>query len=153
MCVQEALSAAAPVEIFRRGQKRPLVAGASAKIILAYLPLHQLRSVYANHRKAIASTGLGADWLRFKTILREIRKAGYSISTGEYNPGIASISAPVFNRNNEVLGSVTLAASVQHVSEADFRAFIPDVVQAGRDITARISNDSRLPALAARAIG
>lgn len=153
MCVQEALSPTAPAEIFRRGQKRPLVAGASAKIILAFLPLHQLRSVYAKHRKAIASTGLGADWPRFRAILRDIRKAGYSMSIGEYNPGIISISAPLFNRENEVLGSVTLAASVSHVPEVAFRAFVPDVVQAGQDITARISSENRLMALAARAIG
>ncbi len=153
MCVQDALSPKAPAEIFRRGQKRPLVAGASAKIILAFLPLHQLRSVYAKHRKAIASTGLGADWPRFKTILRDIRKAGFSMSMGEYNPGIISIAAPLFNKNNEVLGSVTLAASVSQVREPIFREFIPDVVQAGEEITARISSESRLPALAARAIG
>jgi DNA-binding IclR family transcriptional regulator len=153
MCVQEALSPTAPAEMFRRGQKRPLVAGASAKVILAYLPLHQLRSVYGKHRKAIATTGLGADWPRFKTILRDIRKAGYSMSMGEYNPGIISISAPVFNRNSEVLGSVTLAASVSQVSESAFQKFIPEVVQAGQEITTRISSESRLEAPAARAIG
>jgi len=153
MCVQEALSPSAPAEIFRRGQKRPLVAGASAKIILAFLPLHQLRSVYTKHRRAIASTGLGADWTRFKTILRDIRKAGYSMSTGEYNPGIVSIAAPIFNRNNEVLGSVTLAEAVAQVPESEFRRYVDDVVRAGQDITTQISNESRLPALAARAIG
>jgi DNA-binding IclR family transcriptional regulator len=153
MCVQEALSQRAPAEIFRRGQKRPLVAGASAKVILAYLPLHQLRSVYAKHRTAIAATGLGADWVRFRAILREIRKAGFSLSLGEYNPGIVSISAPLFNRTNEVLGSVTLAAPVSQVSEAVFREFIPDVVEAAREVTARIASESRLVALAARAIG
>ena len=75
------------------------------------------------------------------------------MSMGEYNPGIISVSAPLLNRNNEVLGSVTLAASVAHVSEFAFRKFIPDVVLAGQDITARISSENRLLAPAARAIG
>src|SRR5690606_22055956 len=40
MCVQQSLAANAPSALFTRGQRRPLVAGASAKIILAYLPVH-----------------------------------------------------------------------------------------------------------------
>src|SRR5260370_11839378 len=38
-----------PPDLFDRGQRRPLVAGASAKAILAYLPPHQLRRIFVKH--------------------------------------------------------------------------------------------------------
>lgn len=82
MCVQQALGKHAPPELFSRGQRRPLVAGASAKIILAYLPLHQLRVIFTKHRKSIAAVGLGADWERFKQALKQIRQAEYAMTTG-----------------------------------------------------------------------
>lgn len=153
MCVKEALSQTAPTEIFRRGASRPLVAGASAKVILAYLPPHQLRRVFAKHSKEIAAKGLGSDWEKFKMALRDIRSAGYSVSVGEHNPGIVSISSAVFNRYNEVMGSITLAGVTSQVSEDDFREFIPHVIEAGQEISARISRETRNLALPARAVG
>jgi DNA-binding IclR family transcriptional regulator len=62
MCVQQARGRNVPAGLFNRGQRRPLVAGASAKSILAHLPMHQLRILYARHSEAIGSVGLGADW-------------------------------------------------------------------------------------------
>lgn len=153
MCVMDALSPTAPTEIFRRGESRPLVAGASAKVILAHLPPHQLRSVFSKHSKAIAANGLGSDWARFKGVLREIRNAGYSLSVGEHNPGIVSASAPIFNRKNEVLGSITLAGTTSLISEKEFSDFIPLVVDAGKEISARISSRDRNMALPARSVG
>lgn len=153
MCVQQALGADAPPQLFSRGQRRPLVEGASAKIILAHLPMHQLRGLYAEHRKIIASTGLGSDWSRFKKALKQIRSDGYCRTAGEYNPGIISIAVPLFNRAGEVLGSLAMVASIDHSDMDDFRALTPTVIQAGLDISQRIGATENLVDLPARAIG
>ena len=153
MCVQQALSADAPAQLFSRGQRRPLIAGASAKIILAHLPMHQLRSLYGKHRKSIASTGLGADWERFKKALKQIRADGYCTTAGEYNPGVISIAAPLFNRDGEVLGSLAMVASMHSADLTAFRALTPRVIEAGQEISARIAATENLVDLPARAVG
>ena len=47
MCVREEISPNAPAGLFSRGQKRPLFHGAASKVIMAHLPPHQLRNLYA----------------------------------------------------------------------------------------------------------
>lgn len=153
MCVQQTRGHEAPTLLFARGQRRPLVAGASAKSILAHLPMHQLRILYSRHAAAVAAVGLGADWTAFKAELRKIRQCGYSMTVGEYNAGIVSIAAPVFNREGEVLGSLALAASVSLIAPDAFRGFAPRIVQAGKEVSARIAANDNVLALPARAIG
>ncbi|MPS30206.1 IclR family transcriptional regulator [Pigmentiphaga sp.] len=153
MCVQQALGKHAPPELFSRGQRRPLVAGASAKIILAYLPLHQLRVIFTKHRKSIAAVGLGADWERFKQALKQIRQAEYAMTTGEYNAGIVSIAAPLFNGAGDVLGSLAVAASTSHVDPVAFGAIAERVIEAGREVSRRIASAPNIVALPARAVG
>jgi DNA-binding IclR family transcriptional regulator len=152
MCVREALSPGAPPELFSRGQSRPLFTGATAKAILAWLPAHQLRSLHAKHRKAIAAAGLGADWDSFRKALRQIRDDGYAYTRGEFNPGIVAIAAPLFNRAGDVLGSLAVAAS-DKVDLAKFRLLSKDVMAAAREATERIGSAQNLMDLPARAVG
>lgn len=153
MCVQQARGRDVPTGLFDRGQRRTLVAGASAKAILAYLPMHQLRTLYARHAAAIEAVGLGADWEAFKASLRRIRQAGHASSLGDYNPGIASVAAPIFNRDHEVLGSVALVASVAHTPAEVLARVAPQVMQAAHEISARIAAEAAVTALPARALG
>jgi DNA-binding IclR family transcriptional regulator len=153
MCVQQTRGRDVPAGLFARGQRRPLVAGASAKSILAHLPMHQLRILYSRHAAAVADVGLGDDWEAFKSELKQIRQRGYSMTVGDYNAGIVSIATPIFNREGEVLGSLALAASVSLVTSDAFRLFAPQIVEAGKDVSARIAANESVVALPARAIG
>jgi DNA-binding IclR family transcriptional regulator len=152
MCVQQTCGHDVPPRLFSRGQRRPLVAGASAKSILAWLPMHQLRVVYARHDMAIAGVGLGSDWEQFKTQLKRIRQRGYAITSGDYNAGIVSLGAPLFTGEGEVLGSLTLAASVARNPPERFEKFAPKVVQAAAEVSARIAANEEVVALPARAL-
>lgn len=153
MCVQQTPGRNVPPELFSRGQRRPLVAGASAKIILAYLPQHQLKAIFAKHSKSIAAVGLGADWDRFKQSLKQIRQDGHVLTASEYNAGIISVAAPIFNRNGDVLGSLAMAASTHHVNVATFSQVTDQVVEAAREISSRVASKSNLVDLPARAVG
>lgn len=62
MCIRDEQAPDSPPNIFSRGQRRPLFAGAASKIILPYVPPHRLRSIFKQHQRAIAIAGLGTDW-------------------------------------------------------------------------------------------
>ena len=153
MCVQQVATDDAPANLFGRGQQRPLVAGATANIILAHLPSHQLRSVFNRQRERIAEAGLGSDWETLRAKLAEIRQRGYSLSLGEYRTGIAGLAAPLFNRDGEVLGSIALATSTQSPRLEQFTALAPTVMKAAAQISRGIADSVDVVDLPARALG
>lgn len=153
VCVRRELSSDGPVALFNRGERRPLVAGASAKAILAFLPPHQLRRIFARYGADIAQAGLGASWDEFRRHLRAIRRTGFVMSVAEYRPQIASIAAPIFNRDDEVLGSLMLAVSTTSPAFATLTGYAPQVVDAARRTSERIVDLDTLAALPARHVG
>lgn len=152
MCVREALAPGSPPELFSRGQRRPLFSGASAKAILAWLPLHQLRRLFAKHSEGIKAASLGGDWKTFLNSLRQIREAGYCITQGEFNPGVTGIAAPIFNREGDVLGSLSLAAATRGLNP-NFESLATPVMEAASIVSDRVANLSQVPSYAARALG
>jgi len=153
MCVQQVATEDAPPGLFGRGQQRPLVAGASANIILAHLPVHQLRSVFNKQRDRIVAAGLGPDWDNLRMQLAAIRQQGYSFSAGEYRAGIGGLAAPLFNKDGEVLGSVALATSVNSERLAEFKALAPALMKAAAEISRGIAASANVVDLPARALG
>ncbi len=153
MCVREELKADAPEGLLSRGERRSLFSGAASKVILAHLPPHQLRSLYAKHRKTIAAAGLGSDWQAFRETLRDIRKDGYCLTIGEYRRGALGIAAPLFNSAGSVLGSLGIATHATSVKRAEIPALAKSVVKAARDATQRICSGEHGVDLPARALG
>lgn len=153
MCVQQEATDDAPQGLFGRGQQRPLVAGATANIILAHLPVHQLRSVFNKHLERIAQAGLGHDWDSLRANLKTIRQQGFSLSLGEYRAGIAGLAAPLFNRDGEVLGSIALATSTRSRRIKEFKALAPAVMEAAAEISRGIARRVNGVDLPARALG
>ena len=75
------------------------------------------------------------------------------MTVGDYNAGIMSIAAPLFNRDGEVLGSLALAASNKTLRYELFRDFAPLVMQAAQEVSAQIASNEDIVALPARALG
>ena len=153
MCVADAPAPGAPAGLFSRGQRRPLFTGAASKVILAHLPSHQLRAIYARHRATIEAAGLGGDWESFRHALRAIREAGHCITQSEFMPGIIGIAAPLFNAEGGVLGSIGLAAPLDSVPERARESLAGKVMEAARQACASIADQEQLAARPARAVG
>jgi len=152
MCVRESLHTDAPPGLFSRGQKRPLFFGAASKVILAHLRPHQLRNLFAKHRASIARAGLGDDWEAFRNAMRGIRKAGYCVTEGEFNPGIVGIAAPVFNRAGKILGSLGIALPAETLNENANPLLAEVVMRAAQETTQRIASSPHGSDLPARAV-
>lgn len=139
LCVREEITPDSPPNVLTRGQRRPLFQGAASKIILPYLRPHQLRTLYAKHARTIATSGLGSDWASFRTTLAEIRRNGYLLTIGEFNPGVIGISAPIFNRSRNILGSIGITGAEAKFNREEIDRIAPLVVKAAHQVTERIS--------------
>lgn len=96
---------------YERGRPMPLTRGAASKCILAHLKSRALRKFYDSDPDAVRAAGLGDDWETFKRAIRELRKQSVLATKGELDPGLMGISAPVFDADDVVIGSIGLVVS------------------------------------------
>jgi DNA-binding IclR family transcriptional regulator len=153
LCINERRAPSGPATLFSRGQRRPLFRGAMSKVVLAYLPTHRLRSIFAKRKDMILDANLGQTWDEFREGLARIRSEAYCRSEGEFQPGVVGISAPVFNAEESIIGSLGVAWSKADVPKMNETAIVEEVKQAAELVTRRMRlSDPRL-GMPPRAVG
>jgi IclR family acetate operon transcriptional repressor len=93
------------------GHPAPLHVGAGGKAILAFLPEREARDV-------LDAAGVRGPARRL--LLRElgeVRRLGSAVTRGERIPGSASVSAPVFNHEGRVIGSLSILSLAVRMPE------------------------------------
>lgn len=141
LCVGEARAPQSPENRFSRGQRRPLFQGAVSKVILAYLPHHRLKAIYPRQRLEIEKAGLGSTWNEFRTALAEIKKDGYALTKGEFNPGVYSVAAPVLTDQKISVGSVGVAWDEEERRDVDVQWAVHAVKHAATTISDRMKEN------------
>ena len=94
----------------RAGSVLPLLDSASGHLFLAYLPESQTRELVKSELAAIsAHPEKGADKHRdVDNIRTQTRRHGLGRVDGHYFPGIAALSAPIFNYADELAATITV---------------------------------------------
>lgn len=65
----------------------------------------------------------------------EIRRKGYAITSGEREPGVASVAAPVFGPNWRLLGSIVVSGPASRLSRAKLTRHAELVVRAANGLS------------------
>lgn len=94
----------------RSGELLPLERGSAGRVILAAL-------------------GQSGD------VYDQIRRNGYQATRGEYAPGAASVSAPVYGARGSVLGSVSISGPIKRLTFALLEKHAPHVKRAAGQIS------------------
>ncbi|MDR6436780.1 DNA-binding IclR family transcriptional regulator [Paenarthrobacter nicotinovorans] len=143
LCVGEARAPKSPENRFSRGRRRPLFKGSVSKVILAYLPHYRLKAIYARQGQEIGNAGLGGTWKDFRAALGEIKKDGYLLTKGEFNPGVYSVAAPILTDQKTALGSVCVAWDENKRRDVDVQHAVLAVKQAATAISERLMEEGR----------
>lgn len=120
------------------GQKSPLHAGASAKVLLAYLPEKKIEEYlskmtlegFTPHTIINPEALLGE--------LSEIRKQGYALSNSELIAGVFSISAPILNYHEEIVASLTIGFPTVRANKENVAKLIKLVKSGAEEISRRL---------------
>jgi DNA-binding IclR family transcriptional regulator len=112
--------------------------GSVSKVILAQLPHHRLKSIYTRQSKEIESAGLGSTWSSFRANLGQIKKDGYLLTVGEFNPGVYSVAAPILTDQKTAVGSVGVAWDEKQRRDVDFAHAVIAVKHAAATISDRL---------------
>ncbi len=119
------------------GGRYPLYAGASNKVLLAYLPAEVV--------DGLASRGLSAmtpdtitDLTRLREDLATIRRQGWAFSVGELTPGVAAIGVPLFDSNHNVVAGLSIAGLASRFGEDRLSILINATLEAAKQISAQL---------------
>ncbi|MBD2843720.1 IclR family transcriptional regulator [Paenibacillus sp. IB182496] len=106
----EKLDTDQPVRLFTKiGRKAPLYAGASSRVILAFLPEEERERYLADTELAVIGTGTITDKTKLRHALQQCRQSGYSFSRAELENYTAELSAPVFNYTGGIAAALSIA--------------------------------------------
>jgi DNA-binding IclR family transcriptional regulator len=86
----------------RVGYVSPLLSSATGAVYLTHMPEHEIKKVL--ERELAESGRRSAD---IEGIRKRVRAAGVGVSVGRMNEGYAAVSAPVFNHDGRMAGSIT----------------------------------------------
>lgn len=131
LCVESVESAHILSCSYAAGRSRPLLNGASARAILAFLPEEERDEVLAGHFLA------GDELLGTRNDLAAIRDRGYATSSGALAPGIWGVSAPVFSEAGTLAGVVTTMVPLERADTDDARGWF---IAATREAAAELSH-------------
>ena len=112
------------------GARLPAYASSMGRAILAYMPPDEINRLYAGAelRPFTSQTATTMPALRRK--LDADRASGYVISQAAFEPGIASVAAPLFDASGSVVGAVNISTPEAGATEETLRTSILDAVLA-----------------------
>jgi DNA-binding IclR family transcriptional regulator len=122
------------------GRPHPLHAGASSRVILAYLPTERVKRVIDGGLPALTSDTITSTHA-LRRELDEVRRRGYATSHSERQLGAASVAAPVFNVESEVVGSLSVCGPASRFDDATTARFAPLVKTAAEEVSRALGWD------------
>ena len=110
--------------IVRIGASLPLGKGSAGKVFLAWSPN--------------PTTEDGGD---IQTVLRTTRRRGWADSYGEREAGVASVSAPIFGPDDELLAAISVSGPQGRLTSQQAKRYGPALIDAARRIESMLGTD------------
>ncbi len=120
------------MSVTKPGEHVRLVDGATAKILMAYLPKNEQKEAVAY---AVKMSGRKRPDLLAE--LERIRRQGYAITHGERVLGLTAASAPIRDADNDVKYCITVTGPTVRMQPRE-RDFVRLVAKAAADISRRL---------------
>jgi DNA-binding IclR family transcriptional regulator len=124
ICVDSVESAHELRTIVDVGSSLPLTKGSAGKVFLAWMQ--------GPERDPLVAEGDDPD--RLATQLTTTARRGWADSVGEREPGVASVSAPIFAPDDVLLAAVSVSGPATRLGANRAKRYAPAVVEAAREI-------------------
>ncbi len=120
------------------GQQFPIHAGASGKVILAFSPEDVRRKLISSKKLTRFTPYTVTDPAVLEAELARVRSNGYAFSQSERARDAASISAPVFNHENRLVGALSIGGPVSRLASAARPGYLKQVLRSAAEFSARL---------------
>ena len=123
--------------VSRVGGKNPLHCTGLGKALLAFIPPDELEEYWTEPlERRTANTIVAPEILRAE--LQRIRDRGYAVDDVENEVGVRCISAPIFDHNGDLAGSVSLAGPTMRMTWERIEQLTSPVIEAAHEISVRL---------------
>lgn len=106
------------------GARLPLYAGASSKVLIAYADRYVQEQIFGDPAWLLA-----IDLDQYKQQLEEIVQQGYATSFEEREPGVAALSAPIFNRHGQIAAALSVSGPSSRLTIETMREYSPVLIE------------------------
>lgn len=138
ICLERIPSKHALAMVCSVGASFPLHAGASGRVLLAFIPEEKRKEIIENEPLERFTPQTITDPIQLEEMLKEIRNKGYGFSKEEREPGAYSVVAPIRNANNWVVASLCIAGPLSRLSDNKLKLYINNVLETAGEISKRI---------------
>jgi len=132
------------------GRHFPLYAGASAKVILAFMEEQELRSYFETVKLKRLGASTIVDRAKLAKVLSLIRSRGYDFTQEERHQGAWGLAAPILDAENVAVGSIAITGVRFRPPRKKLSRFISLLKTAAREISDKLQNGR--PAEAAKSL-
>ncbi|HJX12235.1 MAG TPA: IclR family transcriptional regulator [Dehalococcoidales bacterium] len=117
------------------GERLPLHATSLGKILLAHLDAPERNNLYGRKSLETFTENTITDVNRLEHEVEKIRQQGYALDREEYDLGIWSVAAPVFDYNGLVVAGLAIAAPSARTNGRKPKKMISMVLAASAEIS------------------
>ena len=125
------------------GQRLRLHAGASSKVLLAFLPEAEIEQIIGAIELPPLTPHTLTDPAHLRAELAAIRQRGYATSFEETDFGAMGIAAPVYDHTGQPAAGIGIAAPLTRIPPERVPEFVPPILDAGRQLSARLGAPNR----------
>ena len=135
----EIVESAQPVRLTMQvGQRLRLHAGASSKVLLAFLPGVEIEQITSTIEMQPLTPHTITDPTQLRTELAAICQRGYATSFEETDLGAMGVAAPVYDRAGHAVAGIGIAAPLARIPPERVPEVAPAVIEAGQQLSARL---------------
>jgi DNA-binding IclR family transcriptional regulator len=131
--------------LFIPGASLPLHAGASSKVLMAFLPESEWESILAREELPRFTRRTTTHIETLKGQLKEIRNRGYAFSDQEVDREVRAVAAPILNRRKELVAGLTVAGPVYRINKKRVQSLGQLVIQYAGKIAEQIQEPVLFP--------
>jgi DNA-binding IclR family transcriptional regulator len=124
-CVAAAERASGLRDTVPVGAELPMTAGSAAQVLLAWATDADAGRITRDAKFSPAA-------------LNAVRRRGWAASVGEREPGVASVSAPVFDAAGDVVAAVSVSGPIDRLTKTPGRLHADAVTRAAKELSKAI---------------
>jgi IclR family KDG regulon transcriptional repressor len=127
-----------PVRLFSHaGKKNPAYCTSSGKAILAFQKDDIVEQVIEHGLKKYTDHTV-TDPEEFRSVLKQVKKQGYSVSSEEFMEGVSSIGIPIWDYTDQVVAAITITGPSQRINRQKIPHYIKKLKESGMDLSIKL---------------
>lgn len=144
----EVVESPQPVRLAMRiGKPLNLHAGASSKVLLAFLPEKEIERILGEIELAPIRPATITDLCKMRAELEKIRSLRYAVSYEETDAGAMGIAAPVYDHAGQLAAGIGIVAPITRIPPEKVADYAWQVVEAGHELSKRLGSPVLEPSI------